>query len=87
MDRKSLVEDEGVNAGSAQQIEEPDAAQAPTNPRSGGDPQSVEPKAPVGDLAPDPEDGNSDLLGAPDERSRYPGQEHGSSGQDAGSIE
>jgi hypothetical protein len=87
MDKKSLVEDEGVNAGSAQQIKEPDTAEAATDPRSGGDPQDVEPTAPVGNLDPDSENGNPDLLGAPDERSGYPGQEHGSSGQDAGSIE
>jgi hypothetical protein len=87
MDKKSLVEDEGVNAGSAQQLAEPDADAAATNPRSGGHPEDVEAKAPVGDLDPDPQDDSSELLGAPDERSGYPGQEHGSSGQDAGSIE
>jgi hypothetical protein len=87
MDKKSLVEDEGVNAGSAQQIEEPDVTEAATDPRSGGDPQAAEPRTLVGDLDPEPENADSGLLGAPDRGSRYPGQEHGSSGQDAGSME
>ena len=88
MDKNSLVENEGVNAGSTEQIEEPDTTGGTGDPRSGGAPQDVESKAPVQDLTdPETEDGNSDLLGAPDADSRYPGQEHGSAGQDGGSIE
>jgi hypothetical protein len=63
MDKNSLVENEGVNAGSAEQIEEPDTdvstgGASTDDVRSGGAPESVEPKAPVDDLDPGGESGS-----------------------------
>jgi hypothetical protein len=108
MDENPLVENEGVNAGSAEQIEDSGAAPAwdvgrpPQNSvevdqgievdqgpdvRGGGDPQDVDPKAPVDDLDPGSASGDSRLLGAPSDDDRYPGRGPGSAGQDAGSME
>jgi hypothetical protein len=87
MDRNSLVENEGVNAGS-QQFEDGESDPNPgADVRSGGRPDLVQPIAPTEDLDPGAGDGDSDLLGATDEGERSPGPPSGSGGQDAGSIE
>jgi hypothetical protein len=87
MDKNSLVEREGVNAGSAEQLDDESGAGANADVRGGGDPDAVRPEAPVNDLDSSAEGADSDLLGAPDDRDRFPGQAHGSAGQDAGSIQ
>lgn len=88
MDKNPLVEDEGVNAGSADQLDDDrDPKFSSAAVRAGGHPEDVEPVAPVGDLDPVSEGENSGLIGAPDGSGRTPGGGPGSSGQDAGSIE
>jgi len=85
MDNKSLVEAEGVNAGSAEQIDDDRASgDAPAAVRDGGRADQVENKAPVADLDP-PADGAEARSRAQSER--FPEREYGSAGQDAGSIE
>jgi len=88
MDKNSLVEDEGVNAGSADQIEDDGDPQISSAAlRAGGRPDQVDPVAPVANLDPGSDGDDSDLLGAPDDDGRSPGQGHASAGQDAGSME
>ena len=88
MDKNSLVEDEGVNAGSADQIaDDRDPKISAAGVRAGGHPDEVAPVAPVDDLDPGSDGDDSDLLGAPDDDGRSPGSGHASSGQDSGSME
>jgi hypothetical protein len=77
MDKNPLVEDEGVNAGSADQLhDDRDPKVSAAAVRAGGHPDEAAPVAPVDDLDPGTDGGDSDLLGAPD-----------GDGQDAGSIQ
>lgn len=80
-DHRSLVEPEGTNAGSADSTDE--SARATADVRGGGRPaRSPDP----GDAANDTGE-QTELAGAPAGTAAEPGQEHGSSGQDAGSMD
>jgi hypothetical protein len=98
MSDESLVQNEGVNAGSAKQLDEVDREPAgqPTGSvpsagdvRAGGHAEDAEPEVddldPSGPGSADPDD--AELLGAPDEQGGRAGRPSGSSGQDAGSME
>ncbi len=85
MDDKSLVQDEGVDAGSKAGQAEPDQ---PADPRSsddeavraGGRPGSTDAQPHVEDLEPSGSGGSG-------EKDSYPGGPAESAGQDAGSID
>lgn len=81
-DHQSLVEPEGTNAGSADSAEE-DTAVAGGDVRRGGQPEESPDR---GDPAVEAAE-ETEMAGAPAERAGEPGHEHGSSGQDAGSMD
>ena len=74
-----LVEPEGVNAGSEEVLEGEDAAGDAGDVTSGGHPERA------GEQQRSTE--QDDVTGAPADREREPGEPHGSSGQDSGSME
>jgi len=85
-----LVEGEGINAGSAQQLADAVKEEGAADVRSGGRPDQFDGEKtgqPVKAVDRSGEDADSALLGSTDEGDRSAEPSSGSGGQDAGSIE
>ena len=90
MEKNSLVEGEGINAGSAQQLADAVKQEDAADVRSGGRPDQVDDEEigrPAKAVDRSGDDADSALLGSADEGDRSPEPLSGSGGQDAGSIE
>jgi hypothetical protein len=90
MDKDSLLENEGINAGSAQQLADAEKHVDAGDARSGGRPDQVddvETGEPMKAVDRRGDDADSALLGSTDEGDRSPEPLSGSGGQDAGNIE
>jgi len=80
-DHANLVEPEGTNAGSAASTAE--SPGTPGDVQGGGEPADAPDHGDPATEAPE----EVELAGAPAAQAAEPGQEHGSSGQDAGSMD